>query len=402
MIRKWLDSGSPWIWLNASAVSTSVILVFGLLLLIALRGLGHFWPSHVYEFDVLRGSGEKSSLIGEIADQEEITVKRLQEAGIIVDTEGDTVTRYLIKTGNRDLTGADFTRLNEPRIVTRKTPANLVAIERREWGNFYGYLNAVKENGVVVAEGDALWGELSKRISRALNIFDEIRAIEKGSIGSINYSLERLRLKQRSLELSNRLTEQAVAQLQADKTRFESQYQHYQQRLKELFQDINRDTVNASVAGGKTVEIPLAKIVRVYQPNNMSFLDKVGFYGQKVWEFLSEDPREANTEGGIFPAIFGTVMMVIIMSIIVTPFGVVAAVYLREYAKQGLLIRIIRIAVNNLAGVPSIVYGVFGLGFFVYFLGGNIDKLFFPEALPAPTFGSPGILWASITLALLT
>jgi phosphate transport system permease protein len=121
-----------------------------------------------------------------------------------------------------------------------------------------------------------------------------------------------------------------------------------------------------------------------------------------VWKFVSEDPREANTEGGIFPAIFGTVLMVILMSIFVTPFGVVAAVYLREYAKQGPVTRIIRIAVNNLAGVPSIVYGVFGLGFFVYFLGGSIDQLFYPEAQPAPTFGTPGILWASLTLALLT
>lgn len=95
-------------------------------------------------------------------------------------------------------------------------------------------------------------------------------------------------------------------------------------------------------------------------------------------------------------------MMVIIMSIMVTPFGVVAAVYLREYAKQGFTTRLIRIAVNNLAGVPSIVYGVFGLGFFVYFLGGNIDRLFYPEALPSPTFGTGGLMWSSITLALLT
>jgi phosphate transport system permease protein len=121
-----------------------------------------------------------------------------------------------------------------------------------------------------------------------------------------------------------------------------------------------------------------------------------------VWDFLSDDPREANTEGGIFPAIFGTVLMVLLMSMLVTPFGVIAAVYLREYAKQGVLTRIIRIAVNNLAGVPAIVYGVFGLGFFVYFLGGNIDALFFPEAQPAPTFGTPGLMWASLTLAILT
>jgi phosphate transport system permease protein len=123
---------------------------------------------------------------------------------------------------------------------------------------------------------------------------------------------------------------------------------------------------------------------------------------EKLGEFVLGEPREANTEGGIFPAIFGTVLMVIIMSIVVTPFGVVAAVYLHEYAKQGLLNRIIRIAVNNLAGVPSIVYGVFGLGFFVYFVGGNIDQWLFPEALPTPTLGTPGLLWSSLTLALLT
>jgi phosphate transport system permease protein len=81
---------------------------------------------------------------------------------------------------------------------------------------------------------------------------------------------------------------------------------------------------------------------------------------------------------------------------------VLAALYLREYARQGPLVRTVRIAVNNLAGVPSIVFGVFGLGFFVYFVGGTIDQLFYPEALPTPTYGTGGILWASLTLALLT
>jgi phosphate transport system permease protein len=153
---------------------------------------------------------------------------------------------------------------------------------------------------------------------------------------------------------------------------------------------------------GSEVTVPLEKIVKAWQPNKMSIPNKIGFYAYTLWSFVSEDPREANTEGGIFPAIFGTVLMVILMAILVTPFGVIAAVYLREYARQGVLIRIIRIAVNNLAGVPSIVYGVFGLGFFVYFLGGNIDALFYPEAQPAPTFGTPGLMWSSLTLALLT
>jgi phosphate transport system permease protein len=94
--------------------------------------------------------------------------------------------------------------------------------------------------------------------------------------------------------------------------------------------------------------------------------------------------------------------MTVIMALAVAPFGVMAALYLREYARQGRLVSLVRICVNNLAGVPSIVYGVFGLGFFAYMLGGSIDALFFPERLPTPTFGTGGLLWASLTLALLT
>jgi phosphate transport system permease protein len=402
MIKRWVETGSPWVWLNAAAVSTSIILVFGLLLLLALRGLGHFWPSTVYEFHIIDTNGEKKILIGEIADTAEVTANRLREAGVQLDSDQDEYIRYLVKTGNRDVTGLDFTRLLAARITKQKTPEQVVVIERREWGNFYGYLMGIKENGEEIASDKSVETALKDRLRRALNIFEEIRYIEKTQIGAINYSLERLRLKQRRLELDDNLTEQSRMELNAEKDQLEGQYKKYQVRLKELYQNINRDSLLAQVAGGKTVEIPLAKIVRVYEPNDMSLLDKIGFYIAKFWEFLSTEPREANTEGGIFPAIFGTVLMVIIMSVIVTPFGVIAAVYLREYAKQGLITRIIRIAVNNLAGVPSIVYGVFGLGFFVYFLGGNLDQLFFPEALPAPTFGSPGILWASLTLALLT
>ena len=125
-------------------------------------------------------------------------------------------------------------------------------------------------------------------------------------------------------------------------------------------------------------------------------------YCEKGWEFVTGQPRESNTEGGIFPALFGTVMMVMLMSLAAVPFGILAALYLREYAKQGLFVRLVRIAVNNLAGVPSIVFGMFGLGFFVYGVGGGIDRLFYPEALPTPTYGTGGILWASLTLALLT
>jgi phosphate transport system permease protein len=179
-------------------------------------------------------------------------------------------------------------------------------------------------------------------------------------------------------------------------------YESLQSNLGELYTASQRDSVDVKAMNDQILTIPMAKIVRMYQPNAMSLWQKTRFFLAKLGEFLTDDPREANTEGGIFPAIFGTVTMVLLMSIMVTPFGVIAAVYLREYATQGWITRTIRIAVNNLAGVPSIVYGVFGLGFFIYFLGENIDHIFFPEALPTPTFGTPGLLWASLTLALLT
>ncbi|MCU7376713.1 hypothetical protein PEC18_39695 [Paucibacter sp. O1-1] len=115
----------------------------------------------------------------------------------------------------------------------------------------------------------------------------------------------------------------------------------------------------------------------------MSIFQKVGHWFVGIGRFINDDPREANTEGGVFPAIFGTVFMVMLMAVIVTPFGVVAAIYLHEYAKKAAPItKMIRIAVINLAGVPSIVRsGVFGLGFFVYMMGGSIDQLFFPGSI---------------------
>jgi phosphate transport system permease protein len=155
-------------------------------------------------------------------------------------------------------------------------------------------------------------------------------------------------------------------------------------------------------ADGTRKDVPESTIVRAVLPNALGVAGKLAVYGSRIREFLLDDPRESNTEGGIFPAIFGTVMMVFLMSFAVLPLGVLAALYLREYARQGPLVRMVRIAVNNLAGVPSIVFGVFGLGFFVYGVGGSIDRFFFADQLPTPTFGTGGILWAALTLALLT
>ena len=399
----WWNTGAPWIWLNAAAVTASLTMVAGLLYLIAVNGLGHFWAKTVWQIEYREPDGQVQRLIGEIVDKEKISGERLQDNNQQVqDEEAEFVERYLLKTGNRDVSGLDFRWILQPSILGRSKPENLVVLERLEWGNFFGFVVNVSENGEQVAEGEAAWQELQARLERVDEIRARIRRLEKAEIGSINYNIERLRLERRRLELEDRDTPEALADIEQQREALQAEFSGLQKGLDARYAEISRDSVIMTVMDGRTVTVPLSNIVRAYQPNAMGMLGKIGFYIAKLWEFISADPREANTEGGIFPAIFGTVMMVILMSVMVTPFGVVAAVYLREYAKQGPLTRLIRIAVNNLAGVPSIVYGVFGLGFFVYFLGGNLDQLFYPEALPSPTFGTPGLMWASLTLALLT
>ena len=402
MIKAWFKSGVPWIWLNAAAVSISLIMVVGVLGLVTVRGVGHFWPSQVTRFSYQEQGKEPQIIIGEKVDTSITPALMAKSTGFIMADDEDTLVQHLIKTGNRDVTGTDFRWIQERNIKERSDPVDMMVVERREWGNFYGQLVEVKESGKTIATGEQAWPMVQTKIGEALAVFKEIAHLEKKEIGAINYGLERLRLKQRKLELKNSLDDAAKQQIAAEKAGYEAEYKQYQVQLAGLYQKIRRDSLVAKTESGSTLEIPLAKVVRVFQPNAMSLLDKIVHYGTKVVEFLTDDPREANTEGGIFPAIFGTVMMVMMMSVIVTPFGVIAAVYLREYAKQGFTTRLIRIAVNNLAGVPSVVYGVFGLGFFVYILGGNIDQLFFPESAPAPVYGTPGLLWASITLALLT
>lgn len=410
-VSEWVKSGDPWVWLNAGAVAISVIMVVGLLLLIAVRGLGHFWPADVVEARYELPGQPAYKLIGERVESVEVPVAQLREAGISIPGDFDLMQRTLIKTGNRDVYGSDFRWVLDEYITESKRPEMLFSAERHEWGNLYGYLKSVKENGQIVAETAdyeptesalATWEVFQKSIERADRIHQEIKKIEKKDIGKINYGLERIRLKQRSLELKGELTPAAEADLAVERSQYDEEYKVLQQSLIDLYAQINRDSFTVEAMDGSVQEIGVAKIVHAYRANAMGVGEKIGFYFVKLWEFLSDEPREANTEGGVFPAIFGTVMMVFLMTILVTPFGVVAAVYLREYASQGWLTRIIRIAVNNLAGVPSIVYGVFGLGFFIYFLGSSIDQAFFPEALPSPTFGTGGLMWASVTLALLT
>ncbi len=375
-----------------------MLVVGGLFVLLAGRGLAHFWPAEVVAFDYHSQDGVQR-IVGEIAAKESISKVQYQEAvATAVEAVPDPVERWLIKTGNRREAAPDFRWVFRHRIANLTTPSDIVVLERTEWGNAYGSPIAVVEAGVPIA-GAPDWLDLTRRIERADGLRRDIDRLERSEIDAIDRQLERLRLERRRRSLDGL---DDFSDIAAAEERWRIAYRATNARRGELATALARDAVSIRLMDGGEANIGLGSVLRAWRPNDMGTAAKFGHYLNGLWIFLSDAPREANTEGGVFPALFGTIMMVLVMSVLVTPFGVIAALYLHEYAGRGFLVRIVRIAVNNLAGVPSIVYGVFGLGLFVYAIGGTLDDLFYPEARPAPTFGTPGLLWASLTLALLT
>jgi phosphate transport system permease protein len=404
-VRSYVRSGQPYVWITAAAISTSIIITVALLGLTMVRGMGHFWPSDLMQASYEQPGDAPQPILAEVRSVEDVTSARLLSAGLPVDETRDFYERMLIKVGNRDLLGVDFRYIVSDWLVERSFPQDAVVFERLEWGNLHGFLLSVQGGAEVSASGSEAWKAYEKAQKRANRLRAQIRKIEKKDIGRINFEIEKQRLAQRRLELEGVETQSdpaALARIAERRAELDAQYAQVAEQRRALYEELNRDSIRVRVVDGREIDIPLNKLVDGWKPNEMGVVRKLGFWFGRLWQFVSEEPREANTEGGIFPAIFGTVLMVLLMSIFVTPFGILAALYLREYAKQGAVTRAIRIAVNNLAGVPSIVFGMFGLGFFVYFVGGGIDRMFYPEAAPAPVFGTPGILWASLTLALLT
>ncbi|WP_018993586.1 MULTISPECIES: phosphate ABC transporter permease PstA [unclassified Thioalkalivibrio] len=406
-MNRWFKSGTPWIWLNAGAVAASLVMVFGLILMIAVNGLSFFWPSEVIEFEYqTEQDSEPRRVMGELQRSETMTAQAMRDAGFTVPEGQDIVVRHLIKRGNRDLDSRDFQWYLDDFMSEWERPRDVVVLERLQWGDFYGYIREYQEDGETVAEGGEARTAFEERMPQTRELVQQIERIERIEIGRVNFELERLRIAQRGVERAEELSleerGQRQEELDAERAELDARYAELEAERNALRDELGRFAIVLETADGQHATIPLSRIVNAWWPNDMSVPAKLRHYVVAFWDFMTGYPREANTEGGILPAIFGTVLMVILMSIVVTPFGVLAAIYLREYAKQGPLVRTIRISVNNLAGVPSIVFGVFGLGFFVYLIGGNIDQIFFRDALPSPTFGSPAIIWASLTLALLT
>jgi phosphate transport system permease protein len=277
-----------------------------------------------------------------------------------------------------------------------------------EYGNsiFYPESYTTASGETIPADADNFWSVFSEGIVNVRQRYKEINFLEKKKIGRINSEVNELTIEQRHLERlksdGDSVDEDRLLEIEQQLAVLQDEFSVLAAQARDLRDRQEQEKLEYRLASGQIRTQPIGDFVGYHLPNDMGLFEKIGFFFSHIWSFLSERPREANTEGGIFAAIFGTFVMTVLMSAAVMPFGVVAAIYLREYAHQGTFVRSVRIAVNNLAGVPSIVYGVFGLGFFVYMVGGTIDQLFFSDRLPTATFGTGGILWASLTLALMT
>jgi ABC-type phosphate transport system permease subunit len=394
--------GEPMVWLTGGALAIAVVMIVVLLGYIFFQGISTFWPSPVFEL-TLRG-GHK--VLGEVTRHETFRPEEPFYAALdshlassvrqTIEEAGGYADRELVRTGNFELTNTHFQWVNNVLIEREETPAWALVLERVSWGRFYGTPQQFLVDGQVIADTPvSVWNEFQKHHPAVRERWQQRRDLE-AKIGYVNDRLEDGRLELRGIELrlgkdspewKAQRQELDEVQTQANKSLAE-----IQPLINKITHENGRFQLALSTVGGDRAEIALADIVRAYPANQLTFGGKLGVYLSRWWEFLTDDPREANSEGGVYPAIFGTVLMTLLMTLAVVPFGVLAALYLREYSRGGPIVAAVRIAINNLAGVPSIVFGVFGLGFFCYIVGGYIDR--------GPTTPWPEAPWFAVLAVL--
>lgn len=393
--RGFWAEGVPFIWISGMAVLALLAIVVGFLGLIFAKGATHFWPAPMAQV-MLKGG---SSLMGPVMETETVS-----------PVAGTTATRSLLKIGNRDVYGLDFRWVDDAAVEKREYPEDAAVLERNEYGDLHCFIQSLREGDRTIARaGPDFYPLLEKKIAHAAELKEEI----KKAADDVEHARQPLATLEAGIRVLEDGPESGTPEANLKLEKLNKEYDALtlklgdavtvpEQRLAALRKEQDASAIEVTLAGGQVKKMPLKDVRAFYLPNRMGLFAKSGHYAGKVWDFLWTWPRESNTEGGVFPAIFGTVMMVFIMVLVGAPFGVMAALYMHEYAKPGTFLNLVRLGVNNLAGVPSIVFGIFGLGFFIYFVGGGIDRVFFADKLPEPTYGTGGILWASLTLALLT
>ncbi len=376
--------GESMVWLSGGALSVAISMVVGLLAFIFWQGIGTFWPVPLVQLE----KTDHQIVLGEVTDEDtyrpgdEVFASLSPEIAAAarkkVDQQKGIATRRNLRTGNFELSKTDFTWVDEQLVAKESLPQWAVVFERLTWGRMYATPTAFIRDGQEVAKSPAeAWKQFEDCHDTIRKRWEQRVSLQKYDLGAVS------RVKNNAwLDITK--AELAFGKNSPEKTAAEEKLHELEQweetestrisgEIKKLDQENDRYKLRVTTGQGQTVDLAVVDIVRAYPANQLGFWSKLGVYFSRWSEFLFGEPREANSEGGVFPAIWGTVAMTLTMSLLVVPFGVLAALYLREYAKSGWIVSAVRIAINNLAGVPSIVFGVFGLGFFCYGLGKYID-----------------------------
>ena len=407
-----VSHGEPVVWLMGAALIVGLLMIFGLVGLVAYHGGRTFWPRPIVRVVTPAGSylGEVTGESVYRPDEQILTgldpsiAERLRTAA--AESAG-ALRRRLFRTENFELTNTHYHWIDDALVDAEDRPRWALCVERRDATHFYGLPDAFLVDGRELATGpEGTWERLVEHLPEVTSRYEAQRRLEREDLGRVSHRMDEARLGLREAELEHGLDS---PEWRAEKARHDERMTVAQKEFEDISEGIRQlKQINANYAvrlrtidGQEKVE-NLSSIVRAIPANQLDFGGRLRVYWERWKEFVSTNPRQANSAGGVWPAIFGTVVMTLLMTVVVVPFGVLAALYLREYAKQGFLVSIVRIAVNNLAGVPSIVFGVFGFGFFCHVIGVRIDQVLFAAELPNPTYGTGGILWASLTLALLT
>ena len=395
--------GEPFVWASGGALAVALSLTVAMLLVVLVNGAAVFWPWPLVEVRLRDG-------------------RRL--LAIEVDRQRDPQSdreRIKFKVANKEY-GPDFVWVDADQVAEVSYPPDAFVLERMAFLNYHGYLkqldvptlNVVLE-GAPVEQLAAAIAAAQRRVKAEVQpILAEQAALDRRLKQQVEAQMLKVKYQRRKLLAAGAAVDQAnvlqlnqrIEELEAQRKQLLEQSDRLSAERQRVENDIRSNVAVFVDSAGREKSMPLVDIVRGYCPNQMGLTSKLWFYVVKVWELIWTDPRESNQDGGLFPAIFGTVLMVLLMAIACFPLGVLAGIFLGEYAREGPVVRVVRIAVANLAGIPSIVYGIFGLGFFVYVVGGSLDRWFYPERVTAdiqqPVFGQGCILWASLTLGLLT
>ena len=401
-MKKQKTIGEPKVWLTGLGLTFGLTMTVSILALIVYYGLGVFWPKDVVTLSVpekyaLEDTGQKVSqeFLG-------IEVKRVEQKLPGKQTgEAPVSVQYYI--ANRDTYRKTFVFIPEKELtVKEKRNPNVMLIERETDSRAMVLPLTLIVDGKEYAADSP---EFRSKLDEAMEVADEKRQEAKhivhGELRDISHKIKKLNVEVYVKEKDGEDTTDELNEIKKLSNLADKKSVIVNNILKEQ----NKDTLKVRLNGGMTYDLSVGNIIRYNFPNQLSTFGKTALFFDNIYEYITASPREANTEGGIFPAIVGTLVMTLVMCIPVTFFGVITAIYLHEYAKDNLLTRSIRIAINNLAGVPSIVFGAFGLGFLIYIVGVKIDQLLFADwktVTGESVFGGGGLLWASLTLALMT